>query len=84
MFLAWFFSVFTILTSGFMTPISNMPEWLQPLTYLNPMRYFMFIVRGVIMKGSGFVELLQNIYPLVIYGVLIFGFAAIRFRKRTA
>lgn len=82
MFMAWFFSVFSILTSGFFTPISNMPELMQYVTYLNPMRYYMFIVRGIMMKGSGFFDLLNSIIPLLIYGILIFTFAATRFHKR--
>jgi len=84
MFLAWFFMIFTLLTSGFFTPISNMPEWMQYVTYINPMRYFMFIVRGIMMKGAGVAELLPNIIPLIIYGVVIFGFSTMRFNKRTA
>ncbi|MDH4156674.1 MAG: ABC transporter permease [candidate division Zixibacteria bacterium] len=83
MFLAWFFAVFCILTAGFFTPISNMPQWVQYVTWINPMRYFMVIVRGILMKGAGLSELMPNIYPLIIYGGLIFGFAAMRFTKRT-
>jgi len=84
MFLAWFFSVFAILTSGFFTPISNMPGWLQPVTFVNPMRYFMEIVRGIMMKGAGMADLLPEIIALVVYGTVIFSLSAARFRKRTA
>ena len=84
MFFAWFFSVFAILTSGFFTPVGNMPQWLQYVTYLNPMRFFMNIVRGIMMKGAGLVELLPDVYTLIIFGVIIFGFSAMRFSKRTA
>lgn len=83
MFFAWFFSIFAILTSGFFTPISNMPQWLQYVTYINPMRFFMSIVRGIMMKGSGITELLPDIYTLAIYGVVIFSFSAMRFSKRS-
>jgi ABC-2 type transport system permease protein len=83
MFFAWFFSVFAMLTSGFFTPVSNMPQWMQYLTLLNPMRYFMEIVRGIMMKGAGIAELSSDIYPLSIYGIIIFEFAATRFAKRT-
>jgi len=84
MFLAWFFSVFAILTSGFFTPISNMPGWLQPVTFVNPMRYFMEIVRGIMMKGAGMADLLPEVIALVVYGTVIFSLSAARFRKRTA
>jgi ABC-2 type transport system permease protein len=82
MFLAWFFSVFAILTSGFFTPIFNMPRWVQVVTYLNPMRYFVVIVRGIMMKDAGISDLYQDILALVVYGTVVFGFSAMRFRKR--
>jgi ABC-2 type transport system permease protein len=84
MFLAWFFSVFAILTSGFFTPISNMPIWMQNITLINPMRYFMEIVRGIMMKGSGPLDLGPQIAAIAVYGLAIFSLAAARFRKRTA
>jgi len=84
MFFAWFFSVFAMLTAGFFTPISNMPQWMQYVTYLNPMRFFMSIVRAIMMKGAGLPELLSNIYPLLIYGTVILVFAVSRFVKRTS
>ena len=39
-----------MLLSGFATPIENMPGWLQPVTFINPLRYFLVIVRGVFLK----------------------------------
>ena len=84
MFLAWFFSIFTMLTSGYFTPIANMPIWLQQITLVNPMRYFIEIVRGIMMKGATFADLYENVIALAIFGVLIFSFALLRFHKRTA
>ncbi|MCK4574015.1 MAG: ABC transporter permease [candidate division Zixibacteria bacterium] len=83
MFFAWFFLIFALLTSGFFTPIANMPQWTQYITYLNPMRYFMEITRGIMMKGAGFVDLLPQTISLIIIGVVVFGFSSIRFSKRT-
>jgi len=82
MFVAWFFTVFAILTSGFFTPIENMPHFVQLITYLNPLRYFMRIVRGVMMKGSGLDALYPEILALVIFGMVIFTSAWMRFSKR--
>jgi ABC-2 type transport system permease protein len=82
MFFAWFFMIFTILTSGFMTPISNMPRVIQYITYLNPMRYYLEIMRGIVMRAAGVRELAHNIYPMFIYGTVIFTIAALRFRRR--
>ena len=84
MFLAWFFSIFAILTSGYFTPIANMPDWMQSVTLVNPMRYYIEIVRGIMMKGATAADLLRDIIPLAIFGVVIFGFSALRFHKRTA
>lgn len=84
MFLSWFFSIFCILTSGFFTPISNMPTAMQYITLANPMRYFMEIVRGIMMKGAGFGDLLPQIGAIAVYGAVIFTLAATRFQKRTA
>ncbi len=84
MFFAWFFSVFAIMTSGFFTPIANMPVWMQYVTSINPMRYFLVIARGIMMKGSGVVELLPQIYALIIFGAVVFTFSALRFHKRSA
>jgi ABC-2 type transport system permease protein len=68
--------------SGFAFPIRNMPDAVQWLTYLNPMRYFMEIVRGVFLKGSGPEVLWTQILSLAIFGVAVLGFSALRFRKR--
>ena len=83
MFFAWFVFVFALLTSGFFTPIRNMPEWMQYITLLNPMRYFMSIVRAIMMKGAGISEIAKDIYPLLIYPVVVFTIAVMRFSKRT-
>jgi ABC-2 type transport system permease protein len=82
LFFAWFFMVFGMLMSGFFTPIDNMPRIVQLLTYLNPMRYFMTIIRAVFLKGSGLQDLSTEILSLAIFGVVIFSLALLRFRKR--
>jgi ABC-2 type transport system permease protein len=83
MFFAWFFSIFAILTSGFLTPVENMPQWLQYLTCVNPMRFFMNIVRGIMMKGAGLLELGHDILVLAVLGTIAFGISVLRFSKRT-
>ena len=82
MFFSWFFALFALLTSGFFTPIANMPKSVQYLTYLNPLRYFMKIVRGIIMKGAGLDVLYPEAIALVIFGVIIFTSSWLRFSKR--
>ena len=82
MFFAWFFSVFALLTSGFFTPIANMPQWVQYVTYINPMRYYMSIVRGIMMRGSSLTDLSFSSWALLVYGVVVFSIASLRFSKR--
>lgn len=68
--------------SGFAFPIRNMPEPVQWLTYLNPLRYFMEIVRGVFLKGSGVGDLWPQLAALAGMGTVIVVVSARRFHKR--
>jgi ABC-2 type transport system permease protein len=70
------------LLSGFAFPIRNMPEFVQPLTYLNPVRYFLEIVRGIFLRGSGIDILWPQLAALAVFGVAILTLSAMRFRKR--
>jgi len=78
----FFFSTPAFMLSGFAFPIHNMPVAVQWLTYLNPLRYFMEIVRGIFLKGTGIEVLWPQILSLAVYGVVVMGFSALRFRKR--
>ncbi|KFI25261.1 membrane protein [Haematobacter missouriensis] len=79
---AFLFMVPAMLLSGFATPIENMPEWLQPITLANPLRYFLVVVRGVFLKDIPVEEVLANTIPLVAIAVLTLSAAAWLFRKR--
>jgi ABC-2 type transport system permease protein len=70
------------LLSGIMTPIRAMPGWLQAATYLNPLRYFAEIVRGVLLRGAGLAELWLQLTVLLAYGATILWFATARFRTQ--
>jgi ABC-2 type transport system permease protein len=74
----------TILLSGFATPIENMPLGFQWLTYLSPLRYFLVIVRGIFLKGSGFDVLWPQVLALFLLGAGITIISAMRFKKRLA
>jgi len=78
-FLTMFPSVFL---GGFFFPIEAMPDWLQAITYVIPLRYILVIIRGIILKGVGFRILYQQVIALAIFGVVIMLLAATRFRKR--
>jgi ABC-2 type transport system permease protein len=71
-----------ILLSGFMFPISSMPEVFQWLTLLNPMRHYLEVVRGVFLKGVGPAALRSQYLALAAMGVTVLWFSAARFRQR--
>jgi ABC-2 type transport system permease protein len=81
---SFFFLMPALLLSGFAFPIRNMPMPVQLLTYLNPLRYFTEITRGVFLKGSGFGYLWPPMIALAIMGTSILALSAARFRKRLA
>jgi ABC-2 type transport system permease protein len=70
------------LLSGVTTPIEAMPHWLQPLTYLNPVRHFALISRGIMLKGAGLNVLYPNILALLCFATVLVGVSAWRFRKQ--
>jgi len=82
MFIAWFFMVFMIMLGGFFIPIENMPSAIQKLTYLNPMRYSIRIVRDIFQKGSSLRFLAKDVIPMGVFGFLIFTFSVVKFQKR--
>ena len=82
LFMAWFAMVFGIIMSGLFFPIENMPEAMQQLTYLNPLRYFLAVVRELFLKGSGLGAFGLEITGLLILGPSALALAAVRFRKR--
>ncbi len=79
---SFFFFMPAMLLSGFAFPIRNMPVPVQCLTYLNPLRYFMQIVRALFLKGAGFGPLWQEIAALALFGLAILGLSALRFHKK--
>jgi drug efflux transport system permease protein len=78
---ALFFLLPNIFLSGFFFPIAAMPQILQWITYLIPLRYFLDIVRGIVLKGVGIEALWPDVIALTIFGIVIMGAAARRFRK---
>ena len=76
------FLVPAIILSGFATPILNMPPIVQTLTLINPMRYFMVIVRGVFLEGTSFHRLIDQFWPLALIGLVTLSIASWLFRRR--
>ena len=79
---SFFFSTPAFMLSGFAFPIRNMPEPVQWLTYLNPVRYFIEIVRGIFLKGVGVDVLWPQMACLAVYGMAVLGLSAMRFHKK--
>lgn len=79
---AFFFFMPAMMLSGFAFPIRNMPRPVQVLSYLDPLRYFIEIVRGVFLKGTGFSVLWPQIAALLVLGLAVMTISALRFRKR--
>lgn len=71
----------SIYLSGLLFPIEGMPEAAQYLARILPITYFLRIVRGIVLKGIGLAELWPDVWPLVVFGVVIFSLAVVRFRK---
>jgi ABC-2 type transport system permease protein len=80
----FFFFMPALLLSGLLFPIANMPEAIQWLTYLNPMRYFLLIIRGIFLKGVGADILWPNIAALAVLGSVTLWFTSRRFKKTLA
>ena len=81
---AFLFIMPAILLSGFAFPIDNMPEPVQYLTYVNPLRYFVVIIRAIFLKGSKLQSLWNQILPLLALGLGVLGLAVLWFRKRSS
>jgi drug efflux transport system permease protein len=82
MFLAWFFMVIFILMSGLFTPIENMPGWAQKLTWVNPIAYFVKVLRSILLKGSSFADLQMEFVKITGFAIAILALAVSSYRKR--
>ena len=84
---AMMIAIFTVMMpmiflSGFAFPVENMPKIIQYISYVIPLKYFINIIRGVIIKGIGFSELWIDALVLLVMGLIIFVLSSLRFRKR--
>jgi len=71
-----------MLMSGFMFPVENMPEFFQYVTYLNPLRYFIVIIRGIFIKGLDFESLFPQFLGLSIIAMILFVLSVTKFTKK--
>ncbi|MFK5983305.1 MAG: ABC transporter permease, partial [Flavobacteriaceae bacterium] len=78
---AWFFVVIFILMSGLFTPIESMPEWAQQLTELNPIKYFVEVMRMVMLKGASLPDILPQLLKTTAYAIIMNGLAVWSYKK---
>ena len=84
LFLVWFILLFFLLLSGFFIPIENMPKWVQTITLGNPVRFFMFAIREIFLKASGFEELWREALAMGCIGATVFGLSLLFFSRKAA
>lgn len=72
----------TMLLSGFATPIENMPVWLQPLAWCIPISHFFIIIKGIFLKDMSTIEVLNNLWPMVLIAIITLFLAGWMFKKR--
>ncbi len=83
MFLSWFFVVIFILLSGLFTPVDSMPGWAKAINIINPIAYFVEVIRMIMLKGSGLSDILRNLVILSVYAILALSLAVWQYRKTT-
>jgi len=83
MFIAFFFMLTFILMSGVFTPAESMPSWAQKINLINPVAYFMKVIRMILLKGSEFSDIRREFFSLSIYAVMILTLAITNYRKTT-
>ena len=79
---AFFFLVPAIILSGFATPVQNMPDWLQAVTLVNPVRHFLVVLWGLFLKDLPAALVWQSVWPMALLAVLTLAGAAWLFRRR--
>ena len=79
--LAFFYFLPNLLLSGFMFPFQGMPKWAQLLGDLLPLTYFNRLIRGIMLKGNGWSDSWPNVWPLIVFTVIVMAFAVKTYRR---
>jgi len=80
-FISYFFMIVFMMMSGLFTSTESMPDWAQSVNILNPIAYFMRLVRMILLKGSGISDIYRDVISLAVYGVVMLSLATWRYRK---
>ncbi len=81
LFVSFFFLIVFIIMSGLFTPVESMPVWAQKLDIINPLYYLIRIIRNVVLKGSGLLDMTRELISMSVYGLIMFSLAVWRYRK---
>ena len=84
LFMLWFLLIFFLFLSGLFLPLEQMPQWVQKVTFINPLRYFMFVLRCMFLKGSGLSELWPQGAAMLAIGGMVFGAALMAFQRKVS
>ncbi len=79
--MTFFFFLPSMLLSGFMFPFRGMPEWAQAIGEILPLTHFLRIVRGILLKGNGFAEVIPQLWQLILFAVVVLTVGVKRYRK---
>jgi len=81
-FISFFFTLIFNMLCGLYTPISSMPQWAQNMAIFNPLKYFVDVMREVVLKGSHFTDILHQCTAVIIFAVVFNTWAILNYRKR--
>lgn len=76
------FQMPAVLLSGFISPIEDMPVFLQYLTYINPLRFYILITKGIFLKGMGAIDVFYNLIPLIFIAIITLSLASWMFKRK--
>jgi ABC-2 type transport system permease protein len=79
--MSFFFFLPSLLLSGFMFPFRGMPEWAQVIGEALPLTHFLRVLRGILLKGNGFLDIWPDLWPILVFGVVMMALGAMRYRR---
>lgn len=82
LFIGFFFMMIFVLMGGVFTPVESMPRWAQIIDFFNPVCYFMEVIRMILLKGSGFKDIMPHIWFVLVFGAFMLSFSILKYRKR--
>ena len=79
--MTFFFFLPSILLSGFMFPFRGMPVWAQVVGEVLPLTHFLRVVRGILLKGNGLVDVAPDLWPIALFAAVVLVVAVLRYRQ---